>query len=212
MKTHELIAALAEDAAPVKVLPVSRIVARDAFLGAGLSGAVLLGWLGLRDMNAAVATSAFWMKFAFTLSLGTVGLIGLVGLARPGGRSRGAAFFVVAAFSLMSFLALREAISTPMTAQRELWMGHSSPMCLVRIVVLSAPVGAALILALRRAAPTRPGLAGAAAGLAAGGLGATLYGFFCTETAAPFVLLWYSLGIGVTIATGALIGKHALRW
>ncbi|PTS89589.1 DUF1109 domain-containing protein, partial [Sphingomonas sp. HMWF008] len=55
-------------------------------------------------------------------------------------------------------------------------------------------------------------LAGAMAGLAAGGIAATLYGFHCPETAAPFVLTWYSLGIAAAMAIGAAIGPRALRW
>jgi hypothetical protein len=206
MKTHDLIEALAQDAGPVRPLPVNRIVAGGAAAGAVLAAVVLVSWLGLRDLNTAVGTSPFWMKLSYTVALGTAGLVALARLARPGGRSRGIGLLALAAVGAIALLAMREAMGAPMDAQALLWMGHSSPMCLVRIIVLSLPIGAMLILAMRRAAPTRPMLAGAAAGLAAGGLGATLYGFFCTETAAPFVLLWYSA------ALGALIGGRALRW
>ena len=74
------------------------------------------------------------------------------------------------------------------------------------------PVYAGLLLALRQLAPTRLPLAGAAAGLVAGAVAATIYGFHCPETAAPFILVWYSLGIVLAAGLGSLIGRWALRW
>jgi hypothetical protein len=61
-------------------------------------------------------------------------------------------------------------------------------------------------------APTRLGLAGAAAGLFAGGVGATVYGLYCEETAAAFVVVWYSLGMLACAALGAVVGRRLLRW
>ncbi len=61
-------------------------------------------------------------------------------------------------------------------------------------------------------APTRPALAGAAAGLAAGALGAFIYAFHCDESAAAFVALWYTFGIVSVGAIGAVAGRVLLRW
>jgi len=61
-------------------------------------------------------------------------------------------------------------------------------------------------------APTRPRLAGAAAGLMAGGIGATVYGLYCQETAAAFTAVWYTFGMLIWAAAGALIGGRLLRW
>jgi len=55
-------------------------------------------------------------------------------------------------------------------------------------------------------------LTGAAAGLAAGASAATLYGLHCPEVSALFVLIWYSLGMLVAAAIGALAGPRVLRW
>jgi hypothetical protein len=65
---------------------------------------------------------------------------------------------------------------------------------------------------MRRFAPTRPTLAGAAAGLLSGGLAATVYGLHCQETAIPFVAIFYTLGIVLSTAAGAIIGSRVLRW
>ncbi|HUE63256.1 MAG TPA: NrsF family protein, partial [Rhizomicrobium sp.] len=80
------------------------------------------------------------------------------------------------------------------------------------IVAVSLPVLAGAFWSLRRMAPTRLTEAGAAVGLFAGSAGAFVYAFYCTESAAPFVALWYSTGIGLSVMLGALIGRTALRW
>jgi hypothetical protein len=85
-------------------------------------------------------------------------------------------------------------------------------LCPWRILALSAPIFAVVIWAMRRAAPTRPALAGAAAGVFAGAVGATVYGLFCQEATAAFVVAWYSLGIAACAALGAAVGARLLRW
>ena len=77
---------------------------------------------------------------------------------------------------------------------------------------MSLPLFAAVFWALRQLAPTRLALAGAGAGLLAGAAGATVYAFHCTENAAPFIAIWYTVGIAVAALIGAGIGRWALRW
>jgi hypothetical protein len=61
-------------------------------------------------------------------------------------------------------------------------------------------------------APTRLRLAGAAAGFAAGAVGALVYSVHCPELAAPFLGVWYLLGILIPTAVGALLGPRLLHW
>ena len=91
-------------------------------------------------------------------------------------------------------------------------MGHSHTVCPWRIVILSLPVFASVFWSLQKLAPTRPVLAGAAAGLLAGAAGAFVYAFHCDESAAPFVVLWYTAGIALVGLAGGLIGRFLLRW
>ncbi len=76
-------------------------------------------------------------------------------------------------------------------------------------MILSAPIFFALFWALRSLAPTRLRLAGAVAGLLAGARETFIYAFHCNESAAPFVAIWYTMGI---VAVGTLFGRLALRW
>lgn len=65
---------------------------------------------------------------------------------------------------------------------------------------------------MRGLAPTRLALAGAASGLLAGALGALVYALHCTEIAAPFLGIWYVIGMLIPTAIGALLGPRMLRW
>jgi hypothetical protein len=69
-----------------------------------------------------------------------------------------------------------------------------------------------MLVALRRGAPLRPGIAGAVAGLCAGGLGAALYATHCIDDSPLFVAVWYSLAIAVVSLVGAVAGSRMLRW
>ena len=77
----------------------------------------------------------------------------------------------------------------------------------IRLAIL-----AAMLFILRDGAPLRPALAGAAAGLAAGGLGAALYAAHCTDDSPLFVAAWYGVAIAAVAAAGALAGARWLRW
>ena len=91
-------------------------------------------------------------------------------------------------------------------------LGHSSRVCAVRVILTALPTLAATFWALRRMAPTRLTLAGVGAGLFAGAAGAFVYSFHCTEGSAPFIGIWYSLGIALTAAIGGFLGRNLLRW
>jgi hypothetical protein len=55
-------------------------------------------------------------------------------------------------------------------------------------------------------------MTGAIAGLLAGATGAFIYAFHCDESAAPFVALWYTIGISLVGLLGAALGRILLRW
>jgi hypothetical protein len=91
-------------------------------------------------------------------------------------------------------------------------MGSTAEVCPWRIFVIGLPVLAGAVWALRGLAPTRLTLAGLVAGGCAGAFGAAIYGFHCHEMAAPFVVIWYTLGMGAVAALGGLAGSRWLRW
>ena len=212
MKTGDLVRLLAEDAPVGAPAPMTPRLLAAALAGAALSAALLVSWLGMRPMHEAMHAPSFWMKAVYTILFALSGLLTTAQLSRPGARLGGAIWIAAAAVLWLAVLALMETMRTPASGMTHLWLGWSWKMCAMRIVAFAAPVFAVVLWLMRRMAPTRLALAGAAAGLFAGGVGATIYGLYCEETAAAFVVVWYSLGMAACAVLGAVIGARLLRW
>lgn len=90
--------------------------------------------------------------------------------------------------------------------------GGGFPICAVVIPTIAAPTAVALFFWLRKQAPTRPVLAGMAAGVLAGALAAMAYALTCPVDSAAFVASWYPLAIAACAAVGAFVGGFTLRW
>ena len=213
MKTDELVALLARDATPVKRGALPMRIGIFSIVGAIAAFGILVAWLGIRpDLAEAVTGSTYWMKTLYTFGVGIAGFALVERLSRPGAKGRIgwalAGFFTVAILAI----AASQLIATPPEQMRAAFMGSSWDKCPWRILALSLPGLAVILWTMRRFAPTRPALAGAAAGLLAGGIAATVYGLHCQEIAAPFVALWYSLGMILSAIVGSLIGSRLLRW
>lgn len=212
MKTDDLIGALAMDLAP------SRLRFRGLFVGAMLGGAIIAAvvfviLLGVRaDLGVAMGSPRFLMKFVVTLAL-LVTAVGLLSrLAVPGRIAGRWAFALLGAPLLLAAAAAVELAILPSADWRVQLLGHNARYCVMLIPLLAAGPLACLLLALRRGAPSRPGLAGAIAGLVAGGLAATLYAAHCIDDSPLFVAAWYSLAIGIVALIGFALGSRLLRW
>ena len=210
MRTDELIRTLALDAGPVPARPVTPRLLAVALAGAVLWLAVLAVWFGPPAQSAHAGW--FWMKAAYSLLLAAAGLMAAVRLARPGGRIGAVIWLAVATVAWLLMMAGHETMRAPPGQMAHLWLGQTWRICPVRILVIAAPIYAAVLWVMRRTAPTRLALTGAAAGLFAGAVAAAIYGLYCQETAAAFVVAWYSLGIAACAALGAVIGRYLLRW
>ena len=91
-------------------------------------------------------------------------------------------------------------------------VGTNSLACTTLIPLMGIAPLALFIAMLRYGAPSRPTLAGAIAGLAAGGIAATLYAAHCTDDSPLFVATWYTLAIAILTVAGALAGRAFARW
>ncbi|MFA7261721.1 MAG: DUF1109 domain-containing protein [Caulobacter sp.] len=214
MRTDDLIARLAAETGVVRPHAVERRVALHLMLGGAAAVVLLITLLGLRpDMGVAVGTASFWMKFGFTAVVGALGVAATCRLARPGATLR-LGFWVAAAtpFAVIAAMAIFEVLAAAPADRVAVWLGSSWKSCPVWILVISAPVLLTITLSMRRFAPTRPVLTGMVLGMAAGGVGATVYGLHCQENAAAFLATWYVLGMAIVGAIGAAIGPRVLRW
>jgi len=212
MKTDDLIAMLASDADAVA--PRVWLQRYALVMGAGLAGATLLMvlLLGVRpDIAEAVRLPMFWVKLAFPAALAAGALLAAVRLSRPGVAIGRAGAMLAAPVLVIWALAAVALLGTPEDRSMLVW-GETWAACLVNIPLLSVPAFVAGFWAMKTLAPVRPALAGAAAGLLAGALSAVAYALHCPELAAPFIGLWYLLGMLIPAALGALIGPRLLRW
>ncbi|MGI3170505.1 NrsF family protein [Pseudooceanicola sp. C21-150M6] len=212
MKTDDLISMLAQDAAPQPAAPV----AQRAALGivAGLVVAVLGYWLVLgprAGLEAAMMQPVILAKTLLPLALFALALMLGLRASRPAAAPGTPKRLIWVVPVIGAALVVWAFVTTPASQRVTDWLGHSIPVCLPAITLLSMPILTGLIAALRRGAPLRPHLAGALAGLAAGGLGAALYSTFCTEDSPLFYGTWYTLGILASTGIGAIAGRW-LRW
>jgi hypothetical protein len=212
MKTAELIAILADDLKPARHGMVVRWLLLGLVLGAALSTLLMMATIGPRpDLHAAMQLKAFWVKFLYTLALAGLGFVLVARQARAGQDSRKVTMALAIPVAALMILAAIQ-LSAPYADAAGLVMGSTWMVCPWLILMLSLPLTLCLLLAMRRLAPTRLAYAGAAAGLLAGSIAATIYGFHCQEMAAPFLLIWYTLGIAFSAAFGAILGSRLLAW
>ncbi len=211
MKTEDLVARLSQDVGPAP--GVASTLVRGLVPGLVISIAVMLGWLGLRpDMASAIATPMFWMKLAYALALAAIAVPLVLVLARPTGHVTRLVYWLLAPVAVLALMSIWRVMNAPPDARMHLFMGSSASVCSRNIVLLSLPILVGAIFALRRLAPTDLVGAGILAGLFAGATGTVIYALHCTENAAPFVLVWYTLGIAAMAALGGALGRLTLRW
>lgn len=213
MTTDDLIAALSRDLRPTPRGAVGwRLVA--GVVGGALAAAVIVALtLGFRpDLTIVMQARAFWMKSGYTVSLALIALYAVARLARPDAKRLDWLLLLMLPVLILAGIGATELSATPRTEWLAMWLGKTWTKCPGLVLMLAIPVFLGLLWSFRRLAPTRLRATGAVAGLAAGAVAATVYCLHCPEVSALFVLTWYSLGIGLAAAIGALLGPRLLRW
>jgi len=212
MKTDDLIRALAADGATPRA-GLTRALVLAAIPGITLAAILFAVLLGPRPDLAQVATEpGFLFKLVVTLTLAATASWLLSRLARPGVESGAAAIALLAAPLMLVVVAAIEAMPLDPAVRAAKIVGTTWPICLIFIPLLSSPILAAVLIGMRHGAPTRPALAGMTAGFVAGGVGAAIYAAYCQENSALFLATWYTLGILIVAALGAVAGNRLLRW
>lgn len=211
MKTHDLIDLLAQDAPPRK--DFGAVFATAVALAVIAAGAVFFAGIGFRpDIAQAAETVRFLFKFVVTVSLAVGATVAVLRLSRPGVAMGGWSVALAAVPVLLGGAVVAELFAVPRDAWMTQLVGQNMRFCLTLIPLMAIGPLACLIVALRRGAPARPGLAGALAGLAASGIAATFYASNCTDDSPLFVAAWYPLAILAVTAVGFISGRLFLRW
>ncbi len=210
--TENLIDGLADRLVPLPAKLLERRFALAVAGGAIVVLALVIGVVGLRpDLARATADGDFWVKLVYTGGIALVAMAGARRLARPEVSGINLAYFAVP-IGALALLAVVELSAAPVDQRNALIFGISWRECPVLIAGLSLPLLAILLRLFAGFAPQRPRLTGAVIGLAAGATTAMLYSLHCPETAMTFLLLWYSAGIAIIAAIGAIVGPRVLRW
>jgi hypothetical protein len=211
VKTDDLIDLLAQD--PAVRWRFGRILGFATVGGAVIAGAAFFIAIGFRpDIASAAETVRFLFKFVVTLSLAIAAIGALLRIARPGALLGLWGWAFAAAPVLLGGAVIAELITMPADVWAARLVGHNVRFCLTLIPLLAIGPLACLLFALRQGAPSRPGLAGAVAGLAASGIAATFYAANCTDDSPLFVATWYPVAIAVVVLIGYFAGARLLKW
>jgi hypothetical protein len=213
MKTEDWVSMLATG---VDAIDPKRMARRHLLaIAGGLLGALALTG-GILRLNPALSNIAvermFWVREAYCAALALLGFAALTRLARPGIRLGFVPAGVVTVVMVMWIFAATVLLAAPAQNRAHLFFGRTAAVCPFLIALVAAPPFIAFLWVLRGLAPTRLRLAGAAAGFAAGSLGALVYSLHCPELAAPFLGTWYLLGMLIPTSLGAWLGPRLMRW
>lgn len=213
MKTEELVALLAIGETTVAPHAAERRYAQAMTFGLPLAGLLMATLLNVRsDLATAILLPAFWIKAGFVASLAGAALFAVLRLSRPGARiDRVPVLLAVPVLVMWSLAAYALLDSTPQQ-RPALFFGATWKSCPLLIALLSAPLFAGVMWAMKGLAPTHTRFAGFAAGLLSGATAALVYCLHCPEMAMPFIGFWYLLGMLIPAIVGALLSDRLLRW
>lgn len=211
MNTDALINMLARGAGPApRALLARRLV--PTLIGGLLLGVLLaVGLLGPVP-QALLAEPGPWIKLAYAGALAAAASWWLGRLGQPAAPAKSPARMAALVLLLMAVLGGFTLAAAPEADRMALLMGRTWSRCPFIVAGLSLPTLAGALWVLRGMAPTRLRLAGFAAGLLAGAVGAFSYAFHCPELSPAFIAVWYSAGILLAGGLGAVLGPRLLRW
>ena len=212
MQTDQLIRTLAADNAH-RARPVGFVLALALLAAAPVSLVMFFAALGVRpDAMTAMHNPFFDLKFLVTLALAISAIALSLHLSRPEASLKGWGWLLVIPAGLLAAGIGSEMMMPQRLPMMTRLIGSNSRICMTAIPLLSLPLLAGALVALRHGAPARPALAGALAGLISAGLAATLYASHCTDDSPLFVATWYPIATAMVVAAGALVGAKVLRF
>ncbi len=213
MQTESLVERLAGQLRPVR----RRSPLRDGALLVAMGLAELAAFLGLGfmrdDMATAMGAPSFWWRLA---SMGLVAALG-AGVAlfstdparSPRRGLRWIAVCVAPIFAAGWLIDAGRDGSADLLARLDWTHGVQ---CVWKMVVLSLPAMAALVLLLRRGAPTDRSGTALAAGLAAAAWGAFVFVFACPSDDPLYIAVWYTIDCAIVTLFGRAIVPLLTRW
>jgi hypothetical protein len=211
MDTNELIKLLAADAGH-RTAPLSSVWRGAGGLAVALAAVAFFALLGPRpDIATAVETPRFLFKFVVTIIL-AVSAFGLArALSRPGEAWRKSLPYLATGPALLAVAVVFELLLLPPDLWPAKLIGTNNLTCLTFILLIGIGPLAIILQVLHYCAPTRPIIAGAVAGVLAGGIAATFYAAQCTDDSPLFVATWYAIAVvGLAVVGVVAADRFAL--
>ncbi len=213
MKTDDLITLLARQPDALPKTHPARDVALAALLGLGAAFGLMALLMGPRpDLAAALSAPLFWQKVG---ALGGLVAVASVAAFRAGLPGRALRPVERLRWAVPAWLAIATAVTVAVApAGERLALFHSPTIlvCLSMVPLLSVLPAAAMVWALRRAAPTEPARAARAIGWMAGATGSLAYAFHCQADQPGYVLVWYGFAVALTVVLTQATATRWLRW
>lgn len=164
------------------------------------------------DIASAAETIRFLFKFVVTTALAGSAWAVIRVASRPEGVNRKTLGWLALAPALVVGAIALEMVVIPADQWRGRLVGNNYLLCMTFIPLIGLVPLAMFLAALRHGAPANPGLAGAVAGIFAGGVAATFYAAHCVDDSPLFVATWYSMAIALLAVLGAMGGRIFARW
>jgi hypothetical protein len=212
MDTQQLIRTLGADAPSVAPPPgrLWRVAIAASIVTAFIAFMVLCG--PRTDFAEAAQTGRFLFKFVVTLSLAVTAYFAARAAVQPGAPLAHKLGLMALPLVLLLVAVATELALLPSDQWMVRLIGTNSLWCLGLIPAIGLVPLVILLGVMRSGAPTHPVLAGAIAGLLAGGIAATFYAAHCFDDSPLFVATWYTLAVVVLTTVGAGAGRVLLRW
>lgn len=210
--TETLISGLVEDLEPVRPLLFTRGMAMAIV---AMSAAVLLivALVNVRpDVAAGHPAGIFMLASGLFLLLGLACMASVVLMGSPRvGNPRNGWGWAMAMAGLLPASAIILVLIEGSAGWQAGEPSHGAG-CLVVSIGLGLLTAGALVLWLRRGAPTSPERAGLLTGIAAGCAGVFAFSFACPIDSIIHIGLWHGLAVSVSAIAGRLIVPHLVRW
>lgn len=210
MRTEFLIARLARQAGPVRVLPAPRILLTRWALVSVVSLVAGMAWYGIRgDAGTQLASPHFLVRALLAAAVATAAARHALSWSVPGtepdGLSRVAPQIVLVAWAVvLVWPQLGPDLIPRIVAVR--W----HPECAWQMAAVALPPAAWLYWQLRQAAPYALGWTSAQAALASVGVGALALQWICGLDSAAHQLLWHVAPLLVVAGATGLAGRRLL--